>query len=276
MLFGAIPWFEIPVAVALNGIAALGALLKDKVTPAGAAAGFVIGMILFLFGGALSWLLLMTFFLSSILAGRAGGARKQELERLWEKGNRRDQWQALANAGPQALAALLAFAAGASPRGGGPALLAVAGGFAAATADTWASELGSVFGGRPVSLRSFRRTRPGESGAISAVGSLVGAAGGATVAFVAFFGLALVSGSGLQPVLLPVVTGAGLVGMLGDSLLGAFAQVQYRTPVGDLTERREEGARRERGLRFVNNDVVNLAATALATGATALVWMILA
>ncbi len=267
MILGIIPWYEVPVAFLMTGVAAGGAFVLKKVTAGGALAGLAVGVALFLFAGPAAFVILMTFFISSVFAGRAGGDRKLELERMWEKGGRRDQWQALANTGPQAAVAVAALVAGSSARTDPAAFVAIAGGFAAATADTWASELGSVFGGRPVSLRSLRATRPGESGAVSAAGTAFGLAG---ALLVGALGLFLVRGVVRESQSQPIEAGliiflSGAVGFFLDSLLGAFVQVQFITSSGALVEKRSPEARRARGLPFVGNDMVNFVSTTVAT-----------
>ena len=125
---------------------------------------------------------------------------------------------------------------------------------AAANADTWATEIGSALGGSP------RTCEPGDAPA----GDLrrgqprrdaCGAGGGGSD----------------RPAVRPgwpagvIVTAAGWGGALGDSLLGAFVQAQWRDSrrAGRWTERPQPGPP-ERGQRGVGNDAVNLLATLLA------------
>lgn len=267
MILGIIPWYEVPVAFVMTGIAAGGAFVLKKVTAGGAVAGLTVGIALFLFAGPAAFVILMAFFISSVFAGRAGGERKRALEQIWEKGGRRDQWQALANTGPQAAMAVAALVAGSSARADPAVFVGIAGGFAAATADTWASELGSVFGGRPVSLRSLRPTRPGESGAISAAGTVLGLGGALLIGVLGLLSVWAIVRASVVPALEAglVIFAAGAVGFFLDSLLGAFVQVQFVAESGALVEKRKPGARRARGLPFVGNDVVNLISTTVAT-----------
>jgi uncharacterized protein (TIGR00297 family) len=137
----------------------------------------------------------------------------------------------------------------------------ILGAFAAAAADTWATELGTLSTGNPVSLRTWTRVASGTSGAVSGVGTLASAGGAASVALTALLvGLTDVGG-----MLLIVV--AGIAGAWTDSLTGAYLQAIYRNPVtGIATERRPaHTGEPERGYAFIDNETVNAIATA--TGA---------
>ena len=63
-----------------------------------------------------------------------------------------------------------------------------------------------------------------------------------------------------------VLTGAGVAGMLADSVLGATVQGKYECPACDARFERgntvcHEAVRLTRGWRWLDNDAVNLAAT---------------
>ncbi|MBS1262596.1 MAG: hypothetical protein MAG453_01952 [Calditrichaeota bacterium] len=153
----------------------------------------------------------------------------------------------------------------------GAAFLAipVAGCYAAAAADTWATEWGGAFGGRPLDLRTLRLARAGQSGAVSALGTAATVAGAASVAVACAW-----AGMIGWELALPV-TAAGAGGSLIDSLSGAWLQGLWRTERGELVEERRAGEPVEiqRGVRWIDNDVVNLIATA---SGGVLAWLIAA
>ncbi|HXO86332.1 MAG TPA: DUF92 domain-containing protein [Gemmatimonadales bacterium] len=165
--------------------------------------------------------LLLAFFVSSSLLSRAV-----------EGGRGRNERQVLANGGVAALAAL----AGSWP--------AFAGALAAATADTWATEIGSHSPTPPRLITNGRPVPAGTDGGITLLGTAGGIAGALLIAVLA---RVLVPGGFLMPVAV-----AGIAGMLLDSLLGATLQ-------GRLT--------------WLDNDAVNLAATAAGAGLAALIGM---
>jgi uncharacterized membrane protein len=232
------------VSVLAAGGAGAAACRLRWLRPDGAWAAAAVGSIVFGFGGWRGAVPLVVFFLTSTLLGRLPG-RDRHSARTWR--------QVAANGGAAAAAAVMAAC------GARWAPAALAGGLAAANADTWATELGTRFGGRPRLLAVGPRAEPGASGAMTAFGTLCGCAGAALIAAVA--------GS------LPAAAG-GLAGLLADSLLGAAAQAVYRCPdCGARTESRahpcSSPVRLERGIPWLDNDAVNLAATVLGSAVAA-------
>jgi uncharacterized protein (TIGR00297 family) len=107
-----------------------------------------------------------------------------------------------------------------------------------ATADTVSSEIGQAFGGEPVMLTSLRRVAAGTDGAVTVLGTLAGVGGGGVVALAGGWAM------GLEFRVVAIVLGAGVCGLLFDSLLGATVE--------------------RRG--WVGNDLVNFASTVFAAG----------
>lgn len=217
-------------------------------TPRGLVAACAVGM-------AVSWglrwpglVVLTAFFLS-------GSLLTQLAER---RGPRRDARQVLANGGVAALAALLGSWPGA------------AGAVAAATADTWATEIGAFSPIPPRLVTSWRRVTRGSSGGITLLGTLGGCAGAALIA-----GLAVsLSPQGTAPGFAPLAV-AGVAGMLVDSVLGATLQGKYECPACDARFERgntvcHESVRLTSGQRWLDNDAVNFAATVVGAFVAAL------
>jgi uncharacterized protein (TIGR00297 family) len=197
--------------------------------------------------------LLVAFFASSTLLSRWRAAIKTERTRgIVAKGGERDATQVLANGGPFAAAALLSLVA---PWAGWEVF--GAGALAAAAADTWGTEIGTLAGGMPRALLSGRRVPPGTSGGITAAGTIASLAG---ATFLAVMAMAALPGANLA---LPVAAG-GFGGAMMDSLLGATAQSRRRCDRCDSwTEQmiHECGTptRHAAGLARLDNDAVNLA-----------------
>jgi uncharacterized membrane protein len=146
------------------------------------------------------------------------------------------------------------------------------GALAAAAADTWATELGEWSAGRPWSLRTGTRVPAGQSGAVSLAGTAAAVLGAGSVAGAAALsmeGPVQMSGEALVG-----VTEAGLLGMIVDSLAGAFLQARYRDP---KTARLVESADGEatplvRGWEWMDNEMVNLLGTTAGALAAFLLW----
>jgi uncharacterized protein (TIGR00297 family) len=193
---------------------------------------------------------LLAFFIPSTLVSRIGKRRKAALTDVGKQGAR-DALQVLANGGVATIAMLFV------PVLGTLAFAAFAGAYAAASADTWATEIGTLARGAPRSILTLRPLAPGLSGGITWQGSLAQIAGAAVVAGTAF---AL-----HRAPFWPVLAG-GVAGSLVDSLLGASAQTLRYCPrcerecetnphsCGTATVLR-------RGFSWMDNDAVNAACT---------------
>ncbi len=151
------------------------------------------------------------FFVLGSLATRLGSTQKQALGIAQGAGGRRGARNALANAGVPAVLAVFAVTTAAT----GPLSVAFVAAFAAATADTLSSEIGQVWGGKPVMITSGRPMPRGTDGGITWVGSLAGLLGGGAVATLGWV-VGLYGATAMFWVLL-----ASIVGNLLDSWLGA-------------------------------------------------------
>lgn len=256
-------------AVAAGIVAALG-YQRRALSEDGAVAAWLVGTVIVAFGGWWWGVLTVLFFGSSTALGRIGPHRPERERQA--RGNRRDLVQVGANGG---IAALLASLAAAGDRE--LLFVAFAGALAAATADTWATELGRFSRVAPRSIVSGLAVAPGASGGVTRVGT-AGALGGALlIGGIAGLGVGRGWAEAGMPALalVAIVTGAGFSAALFDSVLGAALQATYRCPrCQEETEspvhRCGEEAILVRGIPAVTNDIVNLLAT---LGGAALAWL---
>jgi uncharacterized protein (TIGR00297 family) len=257
------------IGLALNAAAAVVAYRRRAVDAGGAVAGAVVATLIFGFGGPQFWVVLMAFFVTSTAAGMMRRSEKEWLASIHEKGARRDAFQVLANGGIGALTAVLFRLTGESSWA---AAFAVS--FAASNADTWASEIGVLSRSLPVSPLTFRPVPRGISGGMTVLGTGASLAGALLIGLL--FGLEntflhALSG-GFVPVVL-FVSVCGFGGSLVDSILGATVQARYASGAssGTVTERRANGSgppnRLVHGMRWVTNDVVNIASGIIASTA---------
>jgi uncharacterized protein (TIGR00297 family) len=249
-------------AVALaSGLAVAGRAI-GWLTAAGALAAAAVGAVIFVGAGLRGAALLALFFVSGSLLTYPAGALHARLGLRRATG--RTARQVLANGGWAAAGAALV---GAGHEAGWPVLV---GSLAAAQADTWATEIGLRSRVPPRLITSWRPSPPGTSGAVTARGTLGGVLGA-----VAMAGLAAVAGVSLAAALAGAA--GGVVGMLGDSVLGATIQGTFHCDACDRgTERPVHRcgtrARRVRGIGWLGNNGVNLAASGLGGLAALLSW----
>ncbi|MCU0625719.1 MAG: DUF92 domain-containing protein [Gemmatimonadaceae bacterium] len=244
-----------PAALAAGPLVALAAWRAGLLDARASLAAAVIGSAAAVAGT--DWVaLLLTFFGTSVALGRAGRARKQaRTAAVLDDERARTARQVVANG------ALFATGAVLGVTGLVPLPLArtgALGALAAATADTWATEIGLWLGGMPRSVVTGRPLAPGLSGGVTIAGTL-GSVGGAAL----LGALALACGWS-RPVAIAVTVG-GVLGSLADSLLGASLQARRRAADGTITERARDvhgaATMHATGLRWLDNDVVNFAAT---------------
>jgi uncharacterized protein (TIGR00297 family) len=242
---------SLPLALGIAFLASVAAYRAHALTADGTLAAAVCGSLV-LVGGGWHWAAIMVvFFVSANLLSRALPAPS---DRIAAKTDRRDAAQVLANGGVAAALALAALLTGPTPWMAG-----FSGSLAAATADTWATEIGRT-GRRPRLITTLRAVPVGTSGGVTVRGVTAATAGAALIAFAS---AVLAHDSAL---LLPVAV-AGLLGSLADSLLGATVQEVRLCPIcGQQTEQgvhRSCGARTfvVRGWPGINNDAVNAMTT---------------
>ncbi len=265
LTFHVLPFTLLPLAYLAAGVVAFLGYRARALTVDGALAALLVGGTVFGFGGVAWAILLVLFFASSSALSFVArdNTRKQTAAETFEKGGTRDAGQVLANGGVAFLVALL------SPFvPGGLALCAFVGALAAATADTWATEIGVLSRVRPRLITTWKPVAPGTSGGVTLLGSTASVAGAFLIgASAGLLGLLFRLPAGFGALLVAGLLG-GTAGSLADSLAGATIQASYWCPHCEKpTESKRHSCgtptRLVQGLRYVNNDAVNVSATAV-------------
>lgn len=236
---------------------------SHTLSTSGAVTAAVVGTLALAAGWSWGLLLLLHFAAASALSNLGEGKKAELVRPIVQKGSERDARQVLANGGLYALAALGYLVS--------PSALWYAlgvGALAASAADTWATEIGTLAGGEPVSILSGRRVPPGTSGGVTVVGTMAGAAGAV------FIGATATLAN--WPVPLAAAALGGMAGALADSLLGAVLQARRWCDLcASSTERLVHNCgtptRHAGGLAGFDNDAVN----AVCAGVGALVAILL-
>jgi len=237
----------------------------------GAWAAALIGGLIFGLGGLSYALLLLTFFISSSCLSHSFARRKIQLGEKFAKGTQRDWTQVFANGG---IGAFLVFIPIFFPE---PILpwIAFAGAMATVNADTWATELGVLSQKSPRLITTGQIVERGTSGGITLLGTLTSLAGAVLIALFT----ALLTPQIAFYISLIIISLAGLMGSLFDSLLGATVQAIYQCPhCSTETEHYPlhtcgKKTRLKRGFPWLNNDLVNFISSIF--GATVAVGMVI-
>ncbi|MGF7045815.1 uncharacterized protein (TIGR00297 family) [Paenibacillus sp. DS2015] len=257
-------------ALVVSGVA----YWKKSLTLSGAIAATVMGTIYFAAGHLFWFGILLVFFVSGSVLSKYKQSHKSELEQSYAKTGRRDAGQVLANGG---LGMLLCLANAIWPHSGWA--YAYIGIMATVTADTWATELGSLSRKPPRSVLNGRKLLAGTSGGVSLLGTMAAAVGGAMIGGFAWL-FEVGSGTPDPSLLKWLLVGliAGLVGAFTDSILGASLQVMYKCHVCEkdveVLHHCGQATVKIRGLNVMNNDAVNIWSSILG-GCAALVIAIL-
>ena len=259
---------QLIIAFVLSAIVVALAFWRGSLSLSGAAGALAIGTLTFGFGGWQWGVLLVIFFASSSFLSHYKEGEKKLAAEKFDKGHRRDLGQVAANGGLGAgIATLSAFV----PETMVPTpvwFFLFLGVMATVTADTWATELGTLNKRPPRLITTGRVVEVGTSGGISPLGTAVSFVGGLVIGLTA----------GLMTdysVLIAAIAGgiSGLTGSLVDSLLGATVQrIYYSEARQKETEKQNEKDgtpnRPLRGWGWMNNDMVNVLAS-VAGGFTA-------
>lgn len=240
------------VSAVVSGLA----FWRGALSASGAVAALVVGICVVGLGGWEWGVLLGLFFISSSLLSRFKEDEKKPAAQNFAKGHQRDWGQVVANGGLGAGLALGSILLSTDVW-----FLIFIGVMAAVTADTWATEIGTLSRTPPRLITTGQPVMPGTSGAMSALGTLVSLIGGGVIGAAAGllseipFGLALFLGSF-----------GGLAGSLFDTFLGATVQgVYYSESKHKETEKKFDSHGRpnslKRGWSWVSNDWVNFIAS---------------
>jgi uncharacterized protein (TIGR00297 family) len=241
---------RVAAGIALAAVVAIGARATRALTTDGAIAATFVGAASVVAGWSWSALLL-AFFLSSSALSRIGiDIKQRRTAGILQKMGARDAAQVLANGGVFAAAAI-GYAV--LPWDG---WMAIGGGaLAAATADTWATEIGTLAKGLPRLIITWRPAPAGTSGAVSAPGTIGMVLGSA------FLTLGMAAAVWPRHAFMAAFVG-GVLGALADSVAGATIQARRRCASCDaLTERAMHscGAHTVHvgGVSWMTNDAVN-------------------
>ena len=234
-----------------------GAFKLRSLSVSGGFGAFLLGVFMFGMGGWATMLPLIGFFVLSSLLSKIAD-RKNKPDIIATKGSQRDIVQVYANGGIPLIFSIAWYLSDFSFDWLYWAFLAS---LAAATADTWETEIGSFSKGLPLNIISGRRVPKGYSGGISLLGTLGGLIGAAAIVAIAYFLGALE----LNLELILMIILAGFMGSIVDSILGASIQAKFICPKCEHPTERLVHCGQETehisGVGWFDNDWVNVAGT---------------
>ncbi|MEK5060358.1 hypothetical protein BK126_03805 [Paenibacillus sp. FSL H7-0326] len=255
------------------------AYYKRSLTLSGSIAAVIMGAVYYGAGDLMWFGTLLLFFITSTVLSKYKKREKQELEQSYAKTGNRDAGQVLANGGLGMVLVLL-HAIFPDPVW----IYAFIGIMATVTADTWATEIGSLSSKPPRSVRTWNIIPPGSSGGVTVTGNAAAAAGALMIGGCAYLFLVLSSGAegSLTALIAFAIIGvvSGFIGAYADSLMGATIQRMYHCNVcgKDVEVHHHCGQNtvRGKGLNWMSNDLVNLFSSLIGGGIAILLgWLLL-
>ena len=244
-------FFAVLLSSALAGLAGY----KKALTKGGILTAWILCIIISFFGGLPAFAILTATFLLVIAADKLAGKRADP-NGVRRKSGARDAYRVLCNVAFPSIAIMIY-----GINGKDSFLFAYAAVMAESLSDSLASKLGPMTKGRTIDICTFREISPGLSGGISRAGSVAAFTGALAIGTMS---LAFRFGAPEYALLVALL---GFSGCLFDSLLGSVAQVKYVCPAcGMVTERDSHCGKKTsicKGLKPINNDMVNLCSNAL-------------
>ncbi|MBU5676972.1 DUF92 domain-containing protein [Alkaliphilus sp. MSJ-5] len=234
------------------------AYMKKSLNKSGFVAAFILGTSIYYFGGFYFWGIMISFFASSSLFTKYRKKEKKSMDKIIDENKEgRGYIQVIANG---LLGLVFSFLYYKTKNYN--YLMAYAAVFAASNADTWASEIGVLSNKKPVSIITFKPMEKGMSGGVTLLGTIFSLLGSSLIATIFFGGyIILFKFDRTLPIKTMIIVIAGFMGALIDSILGATIQVKYIDERENIiTERKFYKGKQTKylkGIRFINNDIVN-------------------
>ena len=223
-------------------------------TTSGIIATFILALVIYTFGTWQWTLPIVTFFILSSLLSKIRKKNK-EVEKYFEKSEQRDHLQVLANGGLAGVLVLLNYFYPSE-------LLYIiyVSLVASVCADTWSTEIGTIFKTKTVDILSLKEINQGISGGISVPGIFASIAGAFVIAATSLPW----TESNYQINIIIIITLAGFFGSIIDSIVGSSLQVKYKCVVCGIVTERKSHCKSEtvylKGNKWINNDAVNFGA----------------
>ena len=250
--------------------------------PSGLIVGALVTLIVYIISPFL-WAALVTFFLSSSLVSKWKLKQKHSVISEFSKDSKRDPLQVISNSLPAILFGIIFVVNDFYPiitasndislMISSPWLFAAFASLATHNADTWMTEIGIITESAPRLITRLKKVVPrGTSGGVTIKGTIAGLIGSMIISTVYLLSTLIIS---MFPWInlvfwFIIITTAGIIGGLLDSLEGATIQgMYYCTHCSKETEKQVHKCGNEtefhRGLKIITNDVVNIS-SALISG----------
>jgi uncharacterized protein (TIGR00297 family) len=222
-------------------------------TAKGAVMTFLLAVMIFILGGWMWTVPILTFFILSSILSKFRKKINPGLGFIFKKGDVRDHIQVAANGGfPGIIILLNQFHTSEL------FYIAYVSAIAAACSDTWSTEIGTLINTKTFDIANLNQVEQGVSGGVSVLGFLGGILGAFTIALSAIPWLNLNYG------LILIIIGSGFFASVFDSILGSTFQAKYNCAVCQKTIEKKwhcgQNSVHKEGIKWLDNDAVNFTA----------------
>jgi len=245
-------------------IVVLFAYFKKSLQRSGIVPALFIGICLYFTGGFSFLIALYAFFISSSFVSKWKKREKEKVaQKVKEKTSNRDCFQVIASGIMPFLFAICFFLSKEDIF-----YLLVFVSLSISNADTWASELGILSKKDPYTLLPFRKCCKGVSGGVSLFGLFASFLGSLLIAVCSY-----VTNQTFSWFVYVLIF--GFLGSIVDSLLGSSCQVlYYNAKKKQYAEVKQDGYLYQKGLHFMNNEMVNFVSNLITCLLCFLFWTI--
>jgi len=220
----------------------------------GAIATFFLAWIIFTFGHIKWTIPILSFFNFSSLLSKIRKKINPKVDNIFQKTDQRDHIQVLANGGFPGILILINQLHTSELY-----YIAYVSAIAAVCSDTWATEIGTLFGSKTFDIIHFNQVEQGISGGVSLIG-FIGAGLGAILIMVSAYPWL----NNVNEILI-IVFISGFLGSIFDSVLGSTFQAKFNCTVCSKTIENQFHCGKKtvhtKGIKWLNNDAVNFAAS---------------
>jgi uncharacterized protein (TIGR00297 family) len=244
----------LPFSFLFNLLISWGLYAKQKLTISGAIASFVLGFIVLGFGHPLFYGLMMSFLFSSLLISKVLVQLIPNIKSYAKEHESRSWVNVVSNGSLLGVSSIWYFL--------NPSLGILCFGIismAVATADTWASEIGTLSYETPWTLIRRHQIQSGLSGGVTWLGLKASMGGSLFISLIAL--PVLISQSGwtvLTLIIFALISLAGFGGSIVDSILGELFQAKFKSTSHEIVEiMQHSNDVLVSGVTWMNNHMVN-------------------
>ncbi|QMS85481.1 DUF92 domain-containing protein [Candidatus Xianfuyuplasma coldseepsis] len=240
---------ELIIGMVVASSISIFAYVKQSLSLSGMIAAWILGVVVTVCGGYLSMSAMLVFFISSSLFTKL---HKEE-----KKHSPRTAYQVLANGG---IAMVLSVLHAIDNNAGFQLLFFLS--LSISTADTWASEIGTLSPHKPRHIITLQQLQTGEDGGVTWIGFIASLAGSIVISL--FYQLHW------------IIIAGGFLGSIVDSLLGTIQrtyQLDNQVIVNHLEQ--NQVAMSSRGIPYLTNSVVNFLSNLIVVTVVYLLFLVL-